>query len=402
MSTPAKRATAKLVAVDTESTALIHDSQDRQFAETFSNSGSNLVRSRRDRGDDLKDVVESKRKRYERLVEKLPGQYFFFGLNKAGEITYVSQSVKDVTGHNADAVIGKSWQDFVDLGRVENRNLEERLRRFFVGETLPHHQAILHDVAGKPRLVEVLDYPVIDSDGTVIEVEGIVHDITELRANEIEARRRLELSVAERTAELNHATQLYRSVVDLQTQFIVRWLPDGTRTFVNPAYCEYSRKSAEEMLGKPIQRMEDPSTRMVYLRDLQNLSPQNPRISREVSFVEADGRELSQHWIDQGVFDANGNLIEIQSLGRDISSERRRAAKDQQAQMFRAKMDTLSPREKQVMGLVTEGKANKVIASTLDLSVKTVEKHRSSMMRKLQMQSVAELVRNVLLVEGEI
>ena len=70
--------------------------------------------------------------------------------------------------------------------------------------------------------------------------------------------------------------------------------------------------------------------------------------------------------------------------------------------MFRARMEALSPREKQVMGLVTEGMANKVIASTLDLSVKTVEKHRSSMMRKLEMQSVAGLVRNVLSVEGDI
>ena len=62
---------------------------------------------------------------------------------------------------------------------------------------------------------------------------------------EAESRRYLECSVAERTAELNHATQLYRSVVELQTQFIVRWLPDGTRTFVNPAYCEYACKPAK-------------------------------------------------------------------------------------------------------------------------------------------------------------
>ena len=47
------------------------------------------------------------------------------------------------------------------------------------------------------------------------------------------------------------------------------------------------------------------------------------------------------------------------------------------------------------------GKANKVIASNLQLSVKTVEKHRSSMMRKLQVQSVAQLVRLVIRVEGD-
>jgi DNA-binding NarL/FixJ family response regulator len=52
----------------------------------------------------------------------------------------------------------------------------------------------------------------------------------------------------------------------------------------------------------------------------------------------------------------------------------------------------LTQREKQVLKLVADGLSNKEIAQTLDLSVKTVETHRSNMMRKLDLHSVAAVV----------
>ena len=367
-----------------------------------SDIGSILIRCRRIGDIDVKEVAEYQRKRYERLVERLPGKFFFFGLDKHGTITYASPSVEEISGFTAEQVIGKNWRDFVDLGHAVNRSLEDNERRMFAGEKLPKRSAIIVDADGKDRFVEIHDYPVIDGAGNVIEVEGICYDVTESRAAEAESRRYLESSVAERTAELNHATQLYRSVVDLQTQFIVRWLPDGTCTFVNSAYCEYVCRPRGELLGQPIRRMYDEATKAAYARDLLRMTPDHPRLSREISFVDSNGREVWQHWVDHGVFDSRRNLIEIQSVGRDITAERRRAEKDKMIVVFRGRMDSLSPREHQVMKLVTAGKANKVIASTLQLSVKTVEKHRSSMMRKLQMQSVAELVRNVLHVEGDV
>lgn len=53
----------------------------------------------------------------------------------------------------------------------------------------------------------------------------------------------------------------------------------------------------------------------------------------------------------------------------------------------------LTPRERQVMELVVCGKPNKSIARVLAISVKTVEMHRSNMMKKLKIRSVTDLVR---------
>ena len=59
------------------------------------------------------------------------------------------------------------------------------------------------------------------------------------------------------------------------------------------------------------------------------------------------------------------------------------------------RLDTLSPREHEVMLCVIDGKTNKTIAAELGISIKTVECHRSRMMEKLGANSVVELVRLV-------
>ena len=59
----------------------------------------------------------------------------------------------------------------------------------------------------------------------------------------------------------------------------------------------------------------------------------------------------------------------------------------------REKLKKLSPREKQVLDLVCQGKLNKTIADILGISVKTVELHRSNMVNKLDVKNVQDLVR---------
>lgn len=56
-------------------------------------------------------------------------------------------------------------------------------------------------------------------------------------------------------------------------------------------------------------------------------------------------------------------------------------------------LDLLSSREREVLQLIAEGKTNKEIANTLNLSVYTVDGHRTRIMEKLNLHSVGELVR---------
>ncbi len=60
------------------------------------------------------------------------------------------------------------------------------------------------------------------------------------------------------------------------------------------------------------------------------------------------------------------------------------------------RIDSLTPREKEVMGLVVGGHSNKGIAKELGVSIKTVEVHRGNLMSKMKAQSLSELVRLVM------
>jgi DNA-binding CsgD family transcriptional regulator len=57
-----------------------------------------------------------------------------------------------------------------------------------------------------------------------------------------------------------------------------------------------------------------------------------------------------------------------------------------------ARMPKLSPREREVVQLVSEGKASKEVAAILHVTLATAETHRSNIMRKLEIHSIAELV----------
>ena len=82
--------------------------------------------------------------------------------------------------------------------------------------------------------------------------------------------------------------------------------------------------------------------------------------------------------------------------------------KDERLQAFRAentevqrRIQTLTPREREVLGLVVKGLLNKQIAAELGAAERTVKVHRGRVMRKMQVQSVADLVRAVERVTAE-
>jgi len=87
---------------------------------------------------------------------------------------------------------------------------------------------------------------------------------------------------------------------------------------------------------------------------------------------------------------------EQQLLDRVAEAVRRdadaRAAAGRRAEARRL-LEQLTPRETEVMEQICDGKANKVIAINLGISERTVELHRSRVMQKLGMRSVAELIR---------
>jgi FixJ family two-component response regulator len=110
--------------------------------------------------------------------------------------------------------------------------------------------------------------------------------------------------------------------------------------------------------------------------------------------VAVEAMKLGAHDFLSKPFTAQALIDAVQGAQ---SQYRARAGRD--AKVARAKLlvGRLSPREREVFLAIVAGKANKVTASELGLSEKTVEEHRKHVMTKLEMGSVADLVKLAIL-----
>ena len=83
-----------------------------------------------------------------------------------------------------------------------------------------------------------------------------------------------------------------------------------------------------------------------------------------------------------------------------IEQNRRRREAEETKQDIAERVSSLTRREREVMDMVIQGKANKVIAIDLGLSQRTVEVHRAHVMDKMRARTLAELVRMNTTLEG--
>jgi PAS domain S-box-containing protein len=123
---------------------------------------------------------------------------------------------------------------------------------------------------------------------------------------------------------LRESENRYRAVVETQTELVCRFKPDTTLTFVNSAYARYFGRSAEELIGSPFLSLVPPEAHEGIQRHLLSFSPENKFKGYEHEVFLPDGSRAWQEWTDQAFFDQRGQIVEFQSVGRDIT-ERKRA-----------------------------------------------------------------------------
>jgi two-component system cell cycle sensor histidine kinase/response regulator CckA len=125
--------------------------------------------------------------------------------------------------------------------------------------------------------------------------------------------------------QLRESETRYRLIVENQTEFIVKWRPDGTRTFVNEHYCRLFCMTQGECIGTNFFPLVAPEHRDQILNRIASLTPDQAEFTEEhISYSRSGPRW--QQWTTRGIFDENHRLVELLSTGRDITE--RKAAED--------------------------------------------------------------------------
>ena len=143
--------------------------------------------------------------------------------------------------------------------------------------------------------------------------------------------------------------QRYRSVMDMQTDLVCRFMPDTTLTFVNDAYCRFWGRTRASLIGTKFLDLTPAGTREEVRAVRGALGP--GEFSHEHEVMLADGTIGWHHWTNLAITDARGRVIEIQAVGQDITDRKRAERAAQQSEARKAAILRAMPDLMFVMGV---------------------------------------------------
>ena len=177
--------------------------------------------------------------------------------------------------------------------------------------------------------------PLRDPSGKITGAIETLQDITSIRKKEEEleaAYEQMNLAFQQVKASeslldiqnkmLEASEQRYRNIVEDQTEFISRFLPDGTHVFVNDAYCGYFNKTRDEIIGQKFIPPVPAEDQYLVKRHFASLTKDHPTAIVTHRILLANGQVRWQRWSDRAIFDENGNVTEYQSVGRDVTDQK--------------------------------------------------------------------------------
>lgn len=118
---------------------------------------------------------------------------------------------------------------------------------------------------------------------------------------------------------LEESEERYRTVVEDQTEMICWFDPEGVILFANEAFCRHFGVPGKEMVGRRFTPKIPVHEQGRLRRHFASLTPDHPAAHIDHQVVMPSGEVRWHGWTDRASFDPAGNLIRIQSVGRDIT-----------------------------------------------------------------------------------
>ena len=168
--------------------------------------------------------------------------------------------------------------------------------------------------------------------------------------------------------------------------------PDNPIVDCNERFLELTGYTREEVIGRNCRFLAGPGTdsgRRKMLRDAIEL--QRPVIVELLNYRK-DGTPFLNSVMIAPIYDAEDALIGFVGSQLEVLTEESAFVR-QREELSRRLVERLSPRQKEVLSRLAEGKRIKQIAHELGLSERTVKMHRAAMLRSLGVRTNAEAIR---------
>ena len=242
------------------------------------------------------------------LLSNLPGMAYRCRNDPDWTMEFVSEGCRELTGYPATDVIDSHRIAYGKIIHPADRTPVWQQVQDAIARREPFRLTYrIITAEGEECWVFGQGLGVFNNQGQLEALEGFITDITERRQTE----ELLRLSEAR-----------YRAIVEDQTDLVCRFLPNGTLTFTNEAYCHYFGHPCEEMLATSFIPMVPKEDWDYVMAQMAICNADHPINTYQHRVIRPDGAVRWVQWIDRAILDEDNALIELQSVGRDVTEQR--------------------------------------------------------------------------------
>jgi len=248
--------------------------------------------------------LRESQRRFRILADTAP--VYIWMLDRDGRLEFVSRSWLDFTGRTRAQELDRGWMDGLHPADVEPF---KRIRESISAKHGPFEvECRLRRHDGEYRWILARGVPRCSATGEHIGYIGSSIDVTDRRMQE---------------AALRRSEERYREVVESQTEFVCRLLPNMTLTFVNGAYCRFVERRRDELLGQSFTAHLPPTASETTQAALSTAAASGIASEFDWEVPKTPDGALFIHWTCHAIQDVDGCLHEFQVIGRDITDRKR-------------------------------------------------------------------------------
>ena len=238
------------------------------------------------------------------LIQTIPDMILF--KDTEGHHVLVNRTVETMTGHPAEDFIGRTAEELMPLPVAEACRRSDEMA--MQSRVPAHAEERIFGKDGSVVYVDMVKAAMMDDQDKVIGLVAIGRDITDRkRAEEV----------------LRKSEEKYRELVESVNSIVLRWDGNGRVTFINAFGAQHFGYRAAELAGRHVVGSIVPESESTgrdlnrMIRDICRLPEQY--LNNVNENMRKDGARVWVSWTNKPVVDSDGQLVEILSIGNDIT-----------------------------------------------------------------------------------